>query len=86
MFVKLYNFFSFVIFFAILSFSSQVFADPIRVFVSILPQKYFVERIGRPWVVAEAFIGQGQNPSSFSPNPKQMISLATAPVFFRIGI
>ncbi len=78
--------FSFFILFAILSSPTKTFAEPIRVFVSILPQKYFVERIGGPWVIAEALVGQGQNPATYNPNPKQMVRLAQAPAFFRIGV
>jgi zinc transport system substrate-binding protein len=86
MYLKLSKLFSFFILCAILNLPDKVFAEPIRVFVSILPQKYFVERIGGPWVIAEALVGQGQNPATYNPNPKQMVRLANAPAFFRIGV
>jgi zinc transport system substrate-binding protein len=84
--LKLYQLVIFFILCSILSLPNKVFAEPIRVFVSILPQKYFVERIGGPWVVAEALVGQGQNPATYNPNPKQMVRLAKSPAFFRIGV
>jgi len=31
-------------------------------------------------------VGQGQNPATYNPNPKQMVRLAKAPAFFRIGV
>lgn len=86
MYLKISKFFSSFILCAVLNLPGNVFAEPIRVFVSILPQKYFVERIGGPWVVAEALVGQGQNPATYNPNPKQMVRLAKAPAFFRIGV
>jgi len=86
MYLKLSKLFSFIVLCAILNLPDKVFAEPIRVFVSILPQKYFVERIGGPWVIAEALVGQGQNPATYNPNPKQMVRLAKAPAFFRIGV
>ncbi len=84
--LKLSKWMVFFIVCTILSLADKAFAEPIRVFVSILPQKYFVERIGGPWVVAEALVGQGQNPATYNPNPKQMVRLAKAPAFFRIGV
>ncbi len=86
MFLKLAKLFSFIVLCAVLSLPAKAFAEPIRVFVSILPQKYFVERIGGPWVIAEALVGEGQNPATYNPNPRQMVRLAKAPAFFRIGV
>jgi zinc transport system substrate-binding protein len=76
----------FLIFSLVFILALEVAAEPIRVFVSILPQKYFVERIGGPWVIAEALVGKGQNPATYNPNPKQMVRLSKSPVFFRIGV
>jgi zinc transport system substrate-binding protein len=84
--LKLLRIVCFLIFCVILNLSGKVFAEPIRVFVSVLPQKYFVERIGGPWVIAEALVGQGQNPATYNPNPKQMVRLAKSLAFFRIGV
>lgn len=58
----------------------------LRVFVSILPQKFIVERIGRDRVDISVMTGPGQSPATYEPLPQQMIDLAEAAVYFRIGI
>lgn len=60
--------------------------EPLKVFVSILPQKYFVERIGGGQVVVSVMVGPGQNPASYEPLPKQMVALTEADLYFRIGV
>ncbi len=44
--------------------------------VSILPQAYFVERIGSGRVKPLVLVGPGQSPHSYEPSPKQMEGLA----------
>ena len=61
-------------------------AAPIEVFVSILPQKYFVERIGGDAVKVNVMVRPGQSPATYDPSPQQMVSIAKAKVFFRIGV
>jgi zinc transport system substrate-binding protein len=61
-------------------------AAPIQVFVSILPQKYFVERVGRKHVAVSVMVGPGRSPESYEPTPNQLSRLAGARVYFRIGI
>lgn len=56
------------------------------VFASILPQKYFVERIGGGRVAVEALVGAGQSPHSYEPTPKQMAELAHARIYFAVGV
>lgn len=56
------------------------------IFVSILPQAYFAERVAGDHVSVEVLAGPGQSPHSFEPTPKQMAKLAEADVFFTIGI
>ncbi len=57
-----------------------------KVFVSILPQVYFVDRIGGRRVETEALVQPGQSPATYEPAPRQMARLAGARVFFRIGV
>lgn len=59
---------------------------PLSVFVSILPQKYFVERIGGSQVQVSVMIGQGRNEETYEPTPQQMVKLAQAKLYFRIGL
>ena len=61
-------------------------AEPISVFVSIAPQKYFVERIGGGQVKVETMLKPGESPATFNPNPKKMNRLANAKLYFSIGV
>ncbi len=46
--------------------------------VSILPQAYFMERIGGGRVSTVVLVGPGQSPHSYEPTPRQMTDLARA--------
>ncbi len=58
----------------------------ITVFVSILPQAYFVERVGGDRVDVSVMVGPGQSPATYEPIPRQMVELGKAKLFFRIGV
>lgn len=69
--------------------SSAVSAEnkqPIRIFVSILPQKYFVKQIGGDMVEVNVMVGPGQSPETYEPSPKQMEKLSHAEIYFRMGM
>ena len=55
------------------------------VFVSILPQQYFVQRIAGNRYQIEVMIPPGMGHSDYDPTPQQMKELANAKLFFRIG-
>ena len=61
-------------------------SEQVKVFVSILPQKYFVQRIGGEQVAVEVMVGPGQNPATYEPLPRQMSALARTQLYFRIGV
>ena len=66
---------------------TNVYADnKIIVFVSILPQQYFVQQIGTDLVDVRVMVGPGQNPATYEPTPQQMAALSKANVYFRIGV
>jgi zinc transport system substrate-binding protein len=60
--------------------------DRIRAFVSILPQVYFVERIGGKRVDVSCMVGPGHSPATYEPMPRQMAELSKATLYFRIGV
>lgn len=60
--------------------------DTVRAFVSILPQAYFVKRVGGARVTVDVLIGRGQTEHSYEPTPRQMLALADAHVYFAIGV
>ena len=60
--------------------------EDISVFVSVLPQTYFVERIGGETVEVSALVPPGRGPATYEPTPRQVTALAGADVYFRIGV
>jgi zinc transport system substrate-binding protein len=70
----------------LLYFPNKGWAEPIPVFVSIVPQKYFVERIGGEQVKVEVMVKSGESPATFNPNPKKMSLLSQAKLYFSIGV
>ena len=70
----------------LLYFPDKGWTEPIPVFVSILPQKYFVERIGGEQVKVEVMVNPGESPATFNPNPKKMSLLSQAKLYFSIGV
>ena len=66
--------------------AGTVGAEPLTVFVSVLPQKYFVQRIGGENVRVEVMVGPGQSPATYEPTPKQMARLSGSAAYFYIGV
>jgi zinc transport system substrate-binding protein len=58
----------------------------VSVFVSILPQKYFVEKIGGDLVDISVMVKPGANPATYEPKPQQMAQLSRAKIYFVIGV
>jgi zinc transport system substrate-binding protein len=58
---------------------------PIRAFVSILPQDYFVSRVGGDQVKVKILVGPGQSHETYEPTPQQIAALARSDVYFTIG-
>lgn len=61
-------------------------AEPLTVGVSLLPMQTFIERIGGAEVRAVVLVPPGKSPATYEPTPRQMQALATAPLYFRIGV
>jgi zinc transport system substrate-binding protein len=57
-----------------------------RVFVSILPQKYFVEKIAGGLADVSVLVMPGASPHTYEPTPQQMTALAGAKAYFSIGV
>ncbi len=60
--------------------------DVENVFVSILPQKYFVDRIGGGYVNVSVMVEASQSPEMYEPSPGQMMMLSEAQLYFKIGM
>jgi zinc transport system substrate-binding protein len=55
-------------------------------FVSIQPQKYFVERIGGDAVDVKVMVDPGAHPAVYEPSPRQMAALSRADLYFAAGV
>lgn len=53
--------------------------------VSILPQKYFIERIAGNDFKVNVLIPPGASPASYEPTPKQMKDMSKSATYLRIG-
>jgi len=58
----------------------------LNVFVSVLPQQYFVQQVGKEHVDVHVMVGPGQNPATYEPTPQQMVALSNADLYFSIGV
>lgn len=54
-------------------------------FVTITPQKYFVDKVSGGEVPVSVMVEPGANPHAYEPRPRQMAELAKASVYFTIG-
>ncbi len=59
--------------------------DRIRVVVSILPQKEFVDAVGGNRVNVTVMVPPGQDPHTYAPKPSQMRDLERAGIYFKLG-
>jgi zinc transport system substrate-binding protein len=58
----------------------------VPVFVSILPQRYFVERIGGEHVDIQVMVLPGASPTTYEPKSRQMAAIAKAKIYFSMGV
>jgi len=68
------------------SLSTAQEGDALKVFVSIVPQRYFVKKIGGDLVDISVMVRSGVSPATYEPKPKQMVVLSRAKVYFAIGV
>jgi len=60
--------------------------NKLNVIVSIVPQKYFVERIGGDLVNVSVMVQAGESPATYEPKPEQMVELTKAAAYVSIGV
>jgi zinc transport system substrate-binding protein len=65
---------------------SEAAVDRITVFVSIAPQKYFVQQIGKDLIDVRIMVPPGASPAAYEPRPKQMTELTASRMYFAIGV
>ena len=60
--------------------------DLLHVTVSIVPQKYFLERIGGEHVTVNVMVEPGASPATYEPKPEQFQALSQAAAYVSIGV
>ena len=65
--------------------AARVSDTSVSVWVSIAPYAGLVERLGRRHVHVSALLKAGQEPHDFEPTPKQVMALAQADVYLKVG-
>ncbi len=60
--------------------------DLLNITVSIVPQQYFVERIGGEYVQVNVMVEPGASPATYEPKPEQMTALSNAAAYISIGV
>lgn len=73
------------IFFISLILLSSLYAQKI-VTVSILPQKYFIEKIAMDKIHVNVMVQPGASPASYEPKTSQMKDLINSEIYFSIGV
>ncbi len=66
--------------------SSEGKATTLSATVSILPQRYFVERLGGEHVAVTVMVLPGESPATYEPKPEQLVALSSADLYFSIGV
>lgn len=66
--------------------NNSMAADKVPVFVSIVPQKFFVEQIGKDLVDVQVMVLPGASPATYEPKPTQMTALSKAKIYCAIGV
>ncbi|NWF66465.1 MAG: zinc ABC transporter substrate-binding protein [Campylobacterales bacterium] len=67
-------------------FANTMLSADLNVVVSIIPQKSFVEEIGKEHVKVISMTQAGSNPHTYEPKPSQMKELTHANIYFSIGV
>jgi zinc transport system substrate-binding protein len=60
--------------------------EKVRIFVTVAPQAFLAERIGGNAVAVHTLVGNGQDPHTFEPTPRQATALAGANLFFTVDV
>lgn len=72
---------------AILLLVSPLFAlDKLNVIVSVIPQIYFVKKIGGDTVNVSAMVPDGRSPETYEPLPTQMKIIKNADIYIGVGM
>jgi zinc transport system substrate-binding protein len=57
-----------------------------RVFVSVPPQAWLVEQLAGDYFTVDTLLPKGRDPHTYEPEPRQVMALGSAALYFRIGV
>ena len=66
--------------------ASKTTSEVLAITVSILPQEYFVEKIGGDRVEVNIMVEPGASPATYEPKPQQMKAVSEAEAYVSIGV
>ena len=75
----------FFVFFSAASLT-QASTGKIKVCASILPQRFFIEKIGGEMVEAVIMVPPGASPATYEPRPRELRALLNSRLYFAIGV
>ncbi|MFZ1387433.1 MAG: zinc ABC transporter substrate-binding protein [Thiolinea sp.] len=61
-------------------------AEPLQIFVSVVPQKHFAEQIGGDQVKVNSMVQPGFSPETYEPTAQQVSALAKTQLYVRVGM
>ena len=65
--------------------TAAIASGKIKISVSVLPQAYFVEKIGGTRVNVQVMIPKGASPETYSPTPRQLMMLYDSKIYVKVG-
>lgn len=83
---KMFKFLSCVFALLITTTVAQASAAKLQVTVSIVPQKYFVNRIAGDLADVMVMVRPGSSPATYEPQPRQMAALSKTSIYFAAGV
>lgn len=86
MVLKMTRFILFLMAITIAPLSGAAADGRLPVFVSVLPQQYFVQQIGGEHVDVQVMVPPAASPHTFEPKPRQMADLSSARLYLSIGV
>jgi len=66
--------------------AGSLYAQPVRICVSIPPQKTFAAAVGKDLVQVDVMVRPGANPATYEPRPSQLAALAQTDIYFAVGV
>lgn len=63
-----------------------LFASKLEVTTSIVPQKYFIEKIAKDKVIVNVMVKENFSPATYEPKTSQMKKLSNSKAYFSIGV